>query len=96
MNLNLKAFESKDFTFRVEGGSSEQYVKVMLPKEMHTTHKLYSPRDHNEVLAEVTVVGWCYDNGMPCRAYYKKSEYADIRHAEVYGRPCLYLVENED
>ncbi len=81
--------------FEIEEGSSAQYQKVWLPRALHTKQKLRNPADHEQILKEVTVIGWCFDNGLPCRAYYEAL--GGPRHAAVYGYgPSVYLVEDED
>ena len=79
--------------FKIEEGSSAQYQKVWLPSVLHTKQKLRSPVDHEQILKEVTVIGWCFDNGLPYRAYYEALD--GPRYASVYGDgPGVYLVED--
>ena len=81
--------------FEIEEGSSAQYQKVWLPNVLHTKQTLRNPADHKQILKEVVVIGWCFDNGLPCRAYY--AAVGGHRHADVYGDGYgMYLVENED
>ncbi len=73
------------------------YTKIFLPEELQFRQNVYSPMDHKTVLFTALIVGWCYYQGMPVKAYYKRTETSDRRYASVHGeRSRIYLVEEED